>query len=309
MDTPRTQAALPRALDFAIVGAPKSGTTSLSQALSKHRDVHILDPKDGHFFQFISSQPAYTGPGGEDFNSRIRSAKEGCREQASRVPSTEVLGDISVFYMYHDEALLALRNSLGNDSPVIACLRHPAERAFSAYTHKCRDGVEPLSFSEALEAESDRIAAGWTEIWWYKTLGYYSEAVERLYSIFGTSRVHVVLYEDLLADPSCLQEIGRLAGLNSPSDLHLPHANASGQITHPHVLKVLSSRGRLKRAAKTILPATARSSIRRRALSASTSPKTVPEGDRRYLTSLYSNDIKALDKLIEPDVSHWLASE
>lgn len=48
--------------DFFIVGAPKSGTTSLHYYLQGHPQIFMPDKKESWFFSFMNDRPFFNSP-------------------------------------------------------------------------------------------------------------------------------------------------------------------------------------------------------------------------------------------------------
>ena len=62
--------------------------------------------------------------------------------------------------------------------------------------------LEPLSLAEAIEAEPTRIADGWGWDWHYVAVGLYARQLRRYFDLFPRERILVLLYDDLVRDPS-----------------------------------------------------------------------------------------------------------
>jgi hypothetical protein len=54
--------------NFFIVGAARSGTTSLDQYLSQHPEIFMTPRKETHFFAREQLPRRYRGPGDESLN-------------------------------------------------------------------------------------------------------------------------------------------------------------------------------------------------------------------------------------------------
>ena len=66
-------------------------------------------------------------------------------------------GESSPYYIYHPHAAKRVAKVVPW-AKLIALLRNPVDRAYSDYHHKLSDGVETLSFEEAIEVEEERIS-------------------------------------------------------------------------------------------------------------------------------------------------------
>jgi hypothetical protein len=93
-------------------------------------------------------------------------------------------------------------------------LRDPVERALSHYYHEVALGREPLSFEQAIEAESERTRGEeerlvrepgyFSHAWWdytYLARGRYAEQLERWFGVFPREQLLVVASNELAAEP------------------------------------------------------------------------------------------------------------
>lgn len=171
--------------DFFLVGAAKSGTTSLFHYLIQHPSIYIPEVKEPHFFS------DYSQPRAPRLNSLDDYLKlfSGC-------PDRCIAGDASTSYLYSPRAARRIQE-LNPDALILMVLRNPIDRAYSFYWHNRREFAEPLSFEEALDAEPSRIRESAPFRYHYVTSGLYYEQVERYYDVFGPSAVSVYLFDDL----------------------------------------------------------------------------------------------------------------
>ena len=169
---------------FVILGAAKSGTTSLWKGLQGHPDVFVSPTKEVHFFD-------------DDANwnqgvDRYRAFFEGHR-------SERAVGEATPSYL----ATAAVPARMGSTVPearLIAVLRDPVERAYSWYFHMRYYGWESRSFDDAV-AEELR-TPGWDLEPRYLANGRYAEQLERFGEHFERSRILVELLDDLHAAPA-----------------------------------------------------------------------------------------------------------
>lgn len=190
---------------FLIVGAQRSGTTSLFRALALHPQVRSpLFHKGVHYFdvQYTQGRSWYLG----HFPLRRPGRAPG---EDSRV----ITGEASPYYIHHPAAPARIRADLP-DVRLVVLLRDPVERAYSAYQHEVARGFEHEEFERALDLEPRRLA-GETERLLanpgYRSLSHqhhayvdrsrYARQVRRLFELFGEDRVLVLDSEDFFADP------------------------------------------------------------------------------------------------------------
>lgn len=194
--------------DYLIIGAQRSGTTSLYRYLVQHPGVApTVMAKGVHYFDVnFGKGPAwYRG----HFPTRIRKVYARALHGASLIT-----GEGSPYYLFHPLVPERVAELLP-DVKLIAMLRDPVERAYSHYKHYRQRDLEPLStFEEALDAEDERLAGEVEKMhedplyraWDYQHFSYvargmYAEQLERWAAIFPPDRILVLKSEDFFADP------------------------------------------------------------------------------------------------------------
>ena len=133
-----------------IVGGQRCGTTTLFKALAQHES--FLGPtlrKGVHYFDLQSEQSL------DWYRSHFptRGAVENAR---SRGDGRVVVGESSPYYLWHPLTAERIARALPAVR-VIALLRDPVERAYSAHAHELARGFETESFERALELEAERL--------------------------------------------------------------------------------------------------------------------------------------------------------
>ena len=294
--------------NFLVIGAAKSGTTSLYHYLSQHPEVYMSPVKEPHFFAFEGKKVRFPSPGSKGgINLKSVTDEEGYRALFGGISGEKAVGEASTTYLYYPEAAARIKHHLPQ-AKMIAVLSDPAERAYSTFlalTLICR---EPLhDFSRALEAEDERMRAGWEHIWHYKNVGLYHAQVSRYFELFGRDRVQVYLYEDLNTDPmGVMRDIFRFLGVDKEfvPDTSFKH-NISGVSKNRFLSRMLRQRHPVKDALKPLFPAAFRhklvSGLQKRVIVRPPFPKE----ERRRLVESYTQDILELEGLIGRDLSGW----
>jgi hypothetical protein len=186
----------PRSLpDFLVIGAQRSGTTSLYRYLSAHPDIA---PSLGKELQFFSLE---YGRGEGWYRAHFPSDARRRRHQARR--QRHLLSfEATPYYLFHPLAPERAAHHL-SQAKLIAVLRDPVERAYSHFKHSKGRGVEPLDFEAALAAEDGRLAADpehrsrASRIWSYASRGLYDLQLERWLRHFPREQLLVLRSEDL----------------------------------------------------------------------------------------------------------------
>ncbi len=189
--------------NFFLLGAAKSGTTSLCYYLGQHPQVCISEPKEPYFFEEEYGQ-------GMDFY--WRTYFKHWRGEA-------LIGDACPRHLFLPYVPLRIKAQCP-DARLLVLLRNPVDRAFSAWWMRYSLGVEKLSFEQAIQANVEQQRAGFTlagadgeELWcsarhwggdyshvkyrWYLEEGYYAQHLLRYLALFSQKQMKVVFMSEL----------------------------------------------------------------------------------------------------------------
>lgn len=195
-----SDAAIParvRRPDFMIIGAMKSGTTTLYRYLGRHSRIFMCYPKEPMFFSRQYSK-------GLDWYFSLFSGAD----------ENQVCGEASTCYSrwpYFGNVAARIREAVP-DSKFIYVMRHPVERAYSHYRHEMEERQSPgggnvISFEQALDE--------FPEI--FQT-GLYRLQIGKFLELFPRDRLLPMFFEDLTKNPGpVLEEVQRFLGLEPES--------------------------------------------------------------------------------------------
>ncbi|WP_375579311.1 sulfotransferase [Marivirga tractuosa] len=300
--------------NFLIIGAGKSGTTSVDNYLKQHPNIFISPVKEPNFFGYeLNTAKDFEGkPQLKHYNSSVTNIDEYLK-LFEGAESYQVRGETSNTYMYHENAAARIKHYIP-DAKLIAILRQPAERLYSRYLHLARDSKLPTQkFEDCLDRNS---------IWWERNdlikEGYYGKYLDRYFKLFDQSQIKVFLYEELRENPEKLhRQIFQFLGVQEDFEIDFSITyNQSGFIKNPIVDKLIGSNSFFFKGMKKII---SEKSIQRikgnkflfkkvndlRSKNLS-KPKLTKELKRQISNEIYKEDILLLQKLINKDVSHWL---
>lgn len=181
-----------------LVGVQRSATTALWTYLGEHREV-FMGPKEVHFFG------RDLGVFGEAVNHGARPSLEQYLEYFEPATTERYRGDASVGYLYSHTAAAEI-HEFSPDARIIASFRNPVDMVYSLYSLLRFQGAEPCtSLADALADEGTPRWAftSWPFRWafTYRDVLRYAEQLGRFIEAFGRDKVHVVIYEDFVADP------------------------------------------------------------------------------------------------------------
>lgn len=181
--------------NFLIVGAAKSGTTSLYRYLSQHPDIFMPAWKELSYFTSDPSGPLH----------RVKSYRY-YEKLFSKADGHKAVGEASTAYLYDEGSPLLIRSGLGQIK-ILIILRDPVAMSYSLYNHQVRkEGETKKTFEEGLAAESERFrnpkfkrsCYGWHANYYYFRRGLYSQQVKRYLDVFGSEKVKILIFEQFI---------------------------------------------------------------------------------------------------------------
>jgi hypothetical protein len=298
---------MPAAPNALVIGAPKSGTTSLYFYLRDHPDIFVPERKELHYFTYEDLLAHSEGPGDKDALKGLCATYESYLDKFSRAGSKPLRIDISPSYLYFDHVAPRIKETLG-DVKIVALLRDPVQKAYSQYTHMVGDLRETLPFYEALMKEEDRRAQGWGDMWRYAESSLYTTRIRRYLDVFGKDNVKVIIFDDFVKDtPAAVRDLLQFLGVNSECDIRTEgQFNRTGPPRSKVVAKLLTRDSAVKSAVKALLPERMRMSLRQQVQNANAKEKEpMPEEARSYLGNYFREDVAALGDLLGRKLN-WL---
>ena len=292
--------ALPNLL---IVGAAKSGTTSLHNYLNQHPSVFMCSPKEPHFLinKEIGEQRIPRGVLNiEDYKALFKEAS-----------NKMYRGESSVMYLSFPEfAIKNINKYLSKDVKIIVMLRNPVERAYSGYQHVKRYNLmESLSFEKALDQSENRYhnTSNMTPASRYLELGMYFEQVKIFIEEFDD--VHVIIYDDYKNDfNSEMDNVFKFLDLDAfKVNADEQHMLGGWEWKNDWIKSLVIKTNPFKTALKFLLPfKSLRKSIMVNLKKGNTNiiEKINPETEK-WLKEYYKSDIKKLSLLLDKDLNNW----
>lgn len=297
--------------NFVIIGAQKSGTTSLYHYLEQHPQVYMSPVKEPKFFALEGEpfNPEPRGPGGLTRIKGIRDL-ESYQKLFDGVSNEIAIGEASPVYICTPKAIQRIKFYIP-DTKLIAILRHPVDRAYSHYVHWVQRGLEPFNanFMDVWRSEEQRIRDNWSLNYYYKQRGFYCQQLSAYYEQFDPQKIRVFLYEDLRSNPINLaQDIFRFLGVD---DSFIPDISEKYNISklpnNQTLHQMLTKPNPIRSFLRPLFPKAMRQQIKSFLKEKN---KTKPQLDpqiRAQLIQDYKDDILKLQDLIQRDLSHWLS--
>ncbi|MBE9192589.1 sulfotransferase [Gloeocapsopsis crepidinum LEGE 06123] len=297
--------------NFLIIGAAKAGTTALYNYINQHPQVFMSSEKEPHFFAFEGEKVNFAGTAGEnEWLNRTAITNLEAYQQQFRESKETAIGEASALYLYIPKAAARIRHYIP-EVKLIAILRNPVERAYSAFVFQKRDGLEPnLDFPQALAEEEWRRQNNWVPIYYYQHMGFYYHQVKRYFDLFPQEQIKVYLHDDFTSNPlSILQDSFQFLGID---DTFNPNTTARHNVSGIPKNKALHEFLRAENhPVKTLLKPLIPKSLRRNVmlnLHNNNLEKAPPlaQDIRKQLIEVYKEDILKLQDLIQKDLSKWL---
>lgn len=207
-----------------IIGAAKSGTTSLHHHLASHPDVFMSEPKEPGFF--VPEADYY--PCSEEWYLSLFEGTGGFRYR----------GEASTHYTklpLYEGVVDRIAAFVDQEPRFIYLMRDPVDRALSHYWHNVRKFEEHRGILEALE---NRIE--------YRAFSNYRMQLQPYFERFGRERVLALTFESLTSNPrDALRRILEWLELDADIAMSLPRQNA-----RPDSFTRVRGRGLLDRLAR-----------------------------------------------------------
>lgn len=298
---PGLKAARVRKPDLFIVGAAKSGTTSMERYLGSHPQIFMAGRSEMHFFGTDL-----------DVKYRIDDLDEYLAEFASAGDAVAA-GEKSIGYLFSKTAAAEIFD-FNPDARIVIMLRNPVDMVFSLHRQFVRSGNEDLvDFEAALAAQTDRRSGRRmpptvhkADMLQYLDVVTYTPQVERYLERFGDNVV-VLLFEDLKRDPlSAYEAVLRLVGADDPFrpefDVHNPTIDLPSVALRRQMARFPAASAMFRRLVSSGL----RRRLRRASAVFQSQPnRTMTPALREELRRQCAPDVAALSELLGRDLSSW----
>ena len=223
--------------NYLLVGAQKSGSTSLYDYLVQHPEMVPAKTKEIHYFtnNYSKNIDWYKAHFGLSFFPGL-------------------VGEATPYYLYHPLAANRIKNTLP-DIKIIIVLRDPLSRAISHYHHAVNHGFEKSSIKEAFERDlksykelENRVAAGERIISHqensYISRGFYVEQLERYYDLFNREDILLVksseLFDETLETLRVVFKFLRVDPEFIPSDMEVKNLGKYKKIPRENIYEIKS---------------------------------------------------------------------
>lgn len=274
--------------NFILIGAEKTGSTSLYHYLRQHPDVFMCSPKEPNFFS--EKGPVHTL---EEYEALFEGVK-----------SERAIGEASVGYINSEQACSRIKETLPRVR-LLAMLRDPANRAYSHYNMLVRAGaVSGKPYEEVLLAAKRTGNFTNTGI----PTSHYASSLKRYFDAFGREQLRIYLYRDFKRDPQLvLRDIFDYLEVDPSFETNITFSyNKTYVPKNNHLHKLLIKKNPARTLAKLILPTFMLGTLKRNLLHINTTPSQSMSPEARALAiEILLDDIRRTEDLLKVDLSAW----
>lgn len=284
-----------------LVGAAKSGTTSMEKYLSEHPEIYFSPESEVHHF-------------GRDLHIKYRvSDRSEYLKLFADSGDAVAVGEKSIGYLFSKTAAGEI-HEFNPQAKIVILLRNPVDMMFSLHRQFVRSSNEDIiDFAEALEAQSARHAgrrlphtAHKPDMLQYFDVVDYAPQVKRYLDLFGDQCL-VLLFDDLVADPAgTYKAVLDLVGADPDFAPDFEVHNQTIDLPSVALRRVMAKVPWLTNAMRQLLPPRYRRKLRRASAVVQKQPdRKLDPVLRRDLLCRFETQIDALAELIDRDLSGW----
>lgn len=294
--------------NFLVIGAGRSGTTSLHHYLGQHPDIFIPANKAPSYFYCCDTPPSADPY--QHLVSRNYFVRDFGEYQAlfDGARNERAIGEVSPVYLASTQAASRIAERIP-EVKLLAIVRNPVERAYSRFLGRTRDGLEKRTSFAAIIQEEEKagllrddasgtyVASGFV----FHFLGSYLER-------FPRESFCVRVFEDLKSDSEGLvSDLFDFLGVDNsfrPS-VERRHNPSAGKIRQPLLRYFWTHSGLLRARLRPFLPLGMRDAFFGM-LPIERNDKLMDAELRAELIELFREDVLKLQDWMDRDLSAWL---
>ena len=206
--------------NFLVIGAGRSGTTSLHHYLRHHPEIFVCLEKSPNYFVSSEPMPSWENPRARAMARQWVSDRGAYERLFDGARNEKAVGEVSPVYLQALGAPRRIRAACP-DAKIVAVLREPVDRAYAHFFGRRRDGLELRpDFEGVVEEELSRPLPDDVAFGSYLGCGRYHHFLKGYFDLFPRARIRVYLFEDLRADTGALlRDLFTFLGAESQSSL------------------------------------------------------------------------------------------
>jgi len=274
--------------NFFIVGAPKSGTSSLYAILYNHREIYMSHIKEPNYFSSATIS--------DDHRIKPIRDKKKYLKLFEKAKNKKIIGEATPNYLVDPKAA-ELIHQISPNAKILISLRDPIERLFSNYLMSKKYGTIRSSFHDAILKNINYQEEKNNDLRLER--GLYSESVKRYVDIFGKNQVKIIIFEEFIKDEqNTTKEILKFLGVSLDSfDLNTEIYNPYVVLRSPVSAMILKNR-RIRRISERIFSPSQRKFFKDKLLVRKQKKPKMDEQDIEILKNFYSKDVEKLQVIL-----------
>ena len=286
-------------VDFFIVGAAKSGTTSLYNYLFKHPEVCMSSIKEPNFFsnKLLNEQKMY-------YKDVKIDSIEKYHNLFDKHTNNKICGEASVSYLFYEKIAKQIKK-YNKNAKIIIMLRNPIERAFSHYLMDLRLGFVNESFDSIIYRNSKN-KNQCLHYQQYIKVGNYSSQVLKYLDSFGKDNILIINYDDFVKSPSLeFKKTCKFLQISKQFNLDFDKKYNVGKLAKNKTIAYLYSVYHLRRFVNLFFSDKLKLYFKRSLFHENTN-MSISLKTRQYLYDYYLNDIKKLNLITSNKFAKWI---
>lgn len=296
---------MPQLPGFLVIGAAKSGTSSIHEYLRQHPMVSLPKRKESHFFVCdVATNPKPINYEDRILKNPVRTLAEYMADFEEKATAT-IFGEVCPSYLFFPNAPRNIKHYVPLVK-LICILRNPADRLFSNFNF-LREENSIDNFNKLVQSLPARNPDNLDFYRWYLE-GLYFDQLKRYFLIFPTENIKIFLFEELESQPDKLmKDLSDFIGL-SPFQFNTSlRFNTSGKVKFKW-LKRQIKKSHIVPLLRNILPVSWYQFLRTKGEKFLFQKNEIlPSDTRRQILNIYKDDILKLQDLIKRDLSSWLS--
>lgn len=289
-------------IDFFIVGAQKSATTSIYEYLNSMESVAMPLIKE---MQVFTNDKLY-----KNFPKNIGSFY--AKDYEDKIVG---MADVEILYAHKITAKKIYKHN--NQAKIIIMLRNPIDRAYSSYWFSRKNQRETINtFEDAIAIEderkkslnqNDRLALTYLDV------SMYFQQVQTFIEQFGKDNVLILTMEEFFKDKenefTKVLKFLKLENESFNNDILSKKFNEGGDVKSKFLQSMFNRKNSIRSFYNTIIPLTLRMKIRNKVINPillkNSKALKYQEIDKKLYEKLklyFKDDIEALSKLIDKDL-------
>ena len=302
--------------NFYLIGAPKSGTTSLYHYLKQHPEIYMCPVKEPSYFLFPEGK-VFQFPKGlmaewliKNTPKRVFPTFEKYAALFQGVENEQVIGEASVHYLINPKTPEYIFNATPH-AKFMAILRNPFDAAYSEFLMTRQDGewLPGVTFLQLLQAEK----LDESDVWYlpnFMRARFYANHLTRYFDTFPKEQIRIFLHEELQRPETLCKEIFQFLEVSTrftPDLSKKYNVTASRKSRKPRSKFMEKTRTLIRKSINRVTPS---NRISNRKSTSGEMPPTVftkcPEEAKAFLRPVFTPEILKLQNMINRDLSNWL---